>query len=696
MIRVRTDDGLSNPWLLSVGQLAQVAEQEDNSTFESAQPIPAPAVVEGRAEGNDVDFFRFAGKKGQRIVLDAQCARIGSGVDPTIRLTTASRAYVASADDSPGLLTDARLTAVLPEDTDYIVELSDSRYQGGGRPVYRLVVGAVPMADEVFPIGGRRGETIGLELRGGTLGGARVAAATVSPATGSELALVRATDQALGLVSPGGPALDVESMPALVVGDYPELREPADPSAPPLRAAAPVVLNGRIDPAGDEDRFTLAVAPGQKLSIRVDAFEKGSALDGVLQVYGPTGASLATADDTNIPVPPAKAGGKPTNLISPDPSLEFTVPAGVSEITLALKDLESRGGVGFPYRIAIEPVVPGFELALNDAQVSIPKGGTAVVGVAVKRKGYDGPIALGLADAPAGMTVRAGTVAAGQAAGAITVSLAADAAIGAVHLDVVGKADAPGGPIVAHASKALVFAQQSGGPQNQRVTLPTNTVIQAGLFAAPATADPVRIDAPEAPVEVVHGFGGTVPIKAERAPEAAAELAIAAASAPTGLSAEGKLAEKAAEANVAIKSAVEAPLGRSTIVLTAKGKLGGSERTIAIPAVAIEVVRPASLELEAPTIDVKAGETVELKGKVVRKGDFKEPVTVKLTGLPAGLKAEPVTVAPDASEFAVAIVAEPNAPAATAKANAALAFQLNKKDYPTPASPVAVKVVPAK
>src|SRR5207302_1227397 len=48
-IRVRTDDGLSNPILFSVGQLPQVAEAEDNSTFESAQVIPAPAVVEGQA-----------------------------------------------------------------------------------------------------------------------------------------------------------------------------------------------------------------------------------------------------------------------------------------------------------------------------------------------------------------------------------------------------------------------------------------------------------------------------------------------------------------------------------------------------------------------------------------------------------------------------------------------------------------------
>ena len=184
-IRVQTDDGISNPFLLAVGQLPQVAEKEENSTFETAQPIPEPPlVVEGQVAGNDVDFFRFHGRKGQLIVVDAQCARIGSGIDPTIRLTTATanRAYVASADDSPGLLTDARLTAVLPEDGDYVVELSDSRYQGASRPVYRLVIGAVPMAEEVYPLGGRAGETVGLELRGGTLAGVKIAAATLNAA----------------------------------------------------------------------------------------------------------------------------------------------------------------------------------------------------------------------------------------------------------------------------------------------------------------------------------------------------------------------------------------------------------------------------------------------------------------------------------------------------------------------------------
>ena len=298
--RIRTDDGLTAPFLFSVGQVPQIQEKEDNGTFDTAQVIPSPAVVEGKSEGNDVDYFRFAGKKGQRIVVDAQCSRIGSGVDPTIRLTTAAHAYVASADDTPGLMTDARLAVVLPEDTDYVIELSDSRYQGTGRAIYRLLVGPVPVVDEVFPLGGRNGETIGLELRGGTLPGPSIASATLhpNPQADPHAYRPRVTNHTLGIAGPGDPVLDVESIPPLVVDTLPELRESTQAGSPTLKAFAPIVFNGRIGKRGEEDKYVVGVTPGPKYHIEVNAAELGSALDGVLQVRGPDGGILATADDT--------------------------------------------------------------------------------------------------------------------------------------------------------------------------------------------------------------------------------------------------------------------------------------------------------------------------------------------------------------------------------------------------------------
>jgi hypothetical protein len=679
-IRVRTEDGISNPLLFAVGQLPQVAEAEDNSTFLAAQAVPAPVVVEGQAAGNDVDFFRFPGKKGQRIVVDAQCARIGSGVDPTIRLTTATQLYIASADDTPGLLTDARLVATLPEDTDYVVEISDSRYQGGGRPIYRLLIGAVPMAEEVYPIGGRRGESLGVELRGGTLPapGPAVGAALLDPGAGVTLEPLRIRDTRSLL------PLDVESLLPVLVGEVPELREPADPAAAPLRAAAPVALNGRIDPAGDEDRFVLAVTPGQKLRIEVDASEYGSALDATLQVLGGKGEVLASADDT--PPPNPGKGKKAPPIASPDPTLDFTVPAGQTEITLTLRDLGGRGGLGFPYHIRVVPATAGFDLTLDDSQVSIPRGGSAAVGVTVVRKGYNGPIRLDVPNPPAGLTVQPGTIADGQLVGSLTLTAAPDAQFGTVWLAVVGQGQgADGASITATARKTIVFATQT--------VLNTNKQTQVGLVAAPALPTPLRFRAAEKPIEVAHGAGGTIPLVLERSQGADAALTLASLPLPPGLSlGEAKIAEKKDDASLVVNAAPEVPLGTMSIALLAKGKLGGAEQTIAVPEITLDVVRPVVLELAAPVLEVKAGETTEVKGKITRKGTFREEVTVKLDKLPAGVKAEPVKVAPDQTEFTLKVESDAKAAAAEAKAAVALVFQVAKKDYPLPATPLGVKV----
>ncbi len=686
-IRVKTDDGISNPFLFSVGQLPQVAEKEENNTFDTAQAVPSPVVVEGQSAGNDVDFFKFPGKKGQLIVVDAQCARIGSGVDPTIRLTAANHDFVASADDTAGLLTDARLTTVLPADGDYVVELSDSRYQGGGRPVYRLLIGAVPMAQEIYPIGGRQGETVGFELRGGTLPDMRIAAATIRGTEGSEVTFARVTNQVLGLTAPADPVLDVESLSPLRVSDVPELRESSDAAAPPTRAAAPVIFNGRIDPKGDEDLFVLAVTPGQKLHVEVEAADIGSALDGVLQALGANNAVLATADDTTVPATGAK--GKAAGIVSPDPRLDLTVPAGLNEVTLKLRDLGGRGGVGYAYRIIVYPNNPGFHLALNDSQITIPKGGSAAVGVTVIRKDFNGPITLSVANPPAGVTVRPGTIADGQLVGAFTVSAAPDAAVGPVSLNVVGQAQGPSGPIVSSAEKAIIFAQQA--------TLPTNTFSQRGLIAATGLPPGITLDTPATPIEIPHGFSGPVPIKVVRANGADTALAVTPLPLPPGVTIPAaNIAAKAAEGSVTVTAAPEAALGAMSVALLAKGKVNNVEQTFAVPAVTLNVIRPAALELAAPSLELKAGATFELKGKVVRKGAFKEPVTVKVNGLPAGLKAEPATVAPEASEFTIKVVAEANAAVAMATSNVSMAFQINKKDYVTPPTSLAVKVTAAK
>jgi hypothetical protein len=377
------------------------------------------------------------------------------------------------------------------------------------------------------------------------------------------------------------------------------------------------------------------------------------------------------------------------SIILPDPTIEATVPSGTNEIAVVIRDLERRGGVGFPYRIVAEPITPDFEIAASQTEVSVPRGGTAAVGVTVKRRGYTGPIAVTVDHPPDGLTVRPGMIADGQAAGVLTLSAAADAGFPAAPIRLVGRSQGTGGSIERVAAETVVFAKQSN--------LATNSITEYGLVAAPALATPVTLDVGTEPVEVAQGFGATIPVKAARTKGSDAALAVSALASPTGVTVPGDtIADNAAEGKIRVQAALEAALGTTTLALQAKGKIGGADRIIIVPAVTLSIVRPASLELAASSVEVKPGATIEVKGRVVRKGTFNEPVTVRINGLPAGLKAEPTTVPAGSSDFLVKIVAEAKVAPTSASAQATLAFQVNKKDYPVPPKPLAIKVVPSK
>ncbi|RUL88540.1 PPC domain-containing protein [Tautonia sociabilis] len=680
-VRVRTDDGLSNAVLLAVGQVPQVVEQEPNNTEDAAQAVTPPVVVDGEAADNDVDFFRFPGKQGDRLVIDVRASRIGSGLDPTVRLTTASGRYVASDDDSPGFLTDARLIVALPEDGDYLIELSDSQYRGANRPNYRLLIGAIPVADEVYPIGGRLGETVGLELIGGTLPDPVVAAVTLEAPEGT----ARLWPSIPGLLA-GVPEFDIELPGALAIGRSPELREPADPEAPPLRVAPPATINGRLELEGDEDQFIVLVQPGKTYRAKVEAALLGSAIDGVLRVLKPDGGQIAQGDDAAIPLS-KKGRNDAVTMNSPDPLTEFAVPEGVTEVTLALRDLSSRGGIGHPYRITVEPVEPTFEVELMAPEASVPRGGAANVPVNIARFGFDGPVTLSVVDPPAGLTVRAGVVPAGQTAGVISLLAAEDADLPGDPIRVVGTGQGPNGPIEVAAETMITFASLAG--------FPTNVRPQRGLPVANALPTPISVESPAGPIEVVQGFSAEVPLSLTRAEGAAAALEVEGVSPPGGLTvAKATIAEGATEGPVTVTAAPDAPLGPALVAFTAKGKVNDADRSFAVPAVAVEVVAPASLSLAVANVELKAGESAQVAGTLARKPPFTQEVTVSLDGLPAGVTAEPVTVAGDATDFTLTLTAAADAAAAEAAAKANAAFKLGDADYPPLSAPLTVKVAP--
>jgi hypothetical protein len=72
---------------LVVGEFAEVTEQGANDEPAGANAAATPATINGRIERpGDVDVFRFAAKKGQRLIVDVNARRLGSPLDSFVEV----------------------------------------------------------------------------------------------------------------------------------------------------------------------------------------------------------------------------------------------------------------------------------------------------------------------------------------------------------------------------------------------------------------------------------------------------------------------------------------------------------------------------------------------------------------------------------------------------------------------------------
>jgi len=166
----RWNAGLSNQVTYAVDALPEANEIEPNDTVGHAQRITLPVIINGRiGKPGDVDKLRFEGRAGDEAVAEVYARRLDSPLDSLLRLTDASGRMVAWNDDyddkAMGLLTDqadSYLSARLPHQGVYYVQLSDAQRHGGDEYAYRLRIGpprpdfalcATPSAINV-PLGG--------------------------------------------------------------------------------------------------------------------------------------------------------------------------------------------------------------------------------------------------------------------------------------------------------------------------------------------------------------------------------------------------------------------------------------------------------------------------------------------------------------------------------------------------------------
>ena len=497
--------GASNPRFFAVDNKPEINETEPNNRLDQANEVPLGAIVNGQSNGADQDFYRFTATKGQRLLIDCQARRIDSRFDPAIVLYNASGDELLNVHD--GSHRDTLLDYTVPADGEYVVEVHDFIYAGGGGYFYRLEVGAGPHVDFVLPPAGPPGSNLAYEIYGRNLPGGKPAPGMTIDGRPLEMvtanialptledaqrlpagALVEPAEAETEAIlyrhpTPQGPASSV--LIGLATAPLVNEREPNNAPEQAQKLSLPCECVGQFYPLGDQDWFVFDAKKGDAWWIEVISQRQGQSADPYLLIQQVSVdkqgqeqvKDLQQTDDV-------RNGNRGRSLdfdtAHDDPIYRFTAPAD-GTYRLLVRDLyaSSRGDPRFVYRLCIRPERPDFSLAAfpqfpgtqPNQQQSLAwtpylrKGGSDEIEVvAFRRDGFDGEIVVTAEGLPAGVAARPATIGPNRNSATLVLTAADNAAATVAPFRILGKARLPTGEVTRPARCASIVWP---GQQNQ-------------------------------------------------------------------------------------------------------------------------------------------------------------------------------------------------------------------------------------
>ena len=621
-----------------IDDLPVVTDNGDNHSSEKAQLVELPAGVNGTIDGSYRDYYAFEAAKGQRVAVEILASRIGSTMDPVVRLLDGQGNELAMADDNEGLGADCRFSRTLEQPGRYVVEVADNKFQGGLR--YSLRLGDFPIVTAPFPLGAVRGESAELGFLGQDQGDVESLQLTIPADLPSERL-------AIGARFPGGAS---SAMTVIAVDSLAEQveAEPNDDPGQGTEVSFPGAVSGGLLEAGDKDHFSFNATKGQVLNFRTLARSLGSAAYLQLRVLNAEGSQLATTTVSD----------------AAELSLRYTVPDD-GKYFLVVDDLLRRGGPEFVYRVAVT-LGSSFSLTLKNDKATVNQfvvgkgnGGFAFP-ITVGRTGYDGPITISLEPALEGVQIWNGVIAekAKEARPIVVIPQALEE--GDLRmLRVVGTATVDG--------------------VEQKVVMRSEAWLRTkhpAMLYPPAWYDGLLSMGTSAPVEPFYDFKApsesvtfarqvgqvNCPLTLERKhKDFKAGMNVFFQQLPEGFSASVK-ADKDTY-TVTLSGPADAAAGELSFRIACFGEFNGKGQTI-FRDVPITVVDPISVTL-TPVGALLVGQKQKVKIEIVRAaGSEPQDVTLSWTKLPAGVSGdETITIAKDKSEVEVELAAAADAAA---------------------------------
>ena len=363
-IRVVTARGISNLRPVVIDDLPDPGKR-------STGLLPLFSATDGTAVAGKPNRYRVRLTAGQRLTVDLWARRLGSQLDPVVRVTDAGGKTMVAVDDSPGLSGDVRLSFEVPHPGDHVITVRDVRGRGGDGYFFRLRLGTFGSFAGTWPLVIRRGTSVDARL----LGRSRqdITRTLAIPADHRQPAwwFGVSTDEARG-----------SALVAVRVTRQQQVieTEPNDKPAQATAVPADAGVNGRLERPGDRDWYRVPVRSGQRLRIVGRTASLGMPGRLFLRLCDAAGKTLAEAPQA---VPARRV-------------LEYTATADAG-LLLRVDELQRRGGPRYAYHLQFGSVRPGFELAAATDRLHASPGGSVSLKVTCTRRDFNGPITLAVA-----------------------------------------------------------------------------------------------------------------------------------------------------------------------------------------------------------------------------------------------------------------------------------------------------------
>jgi hypothetical protein len=634
-MRVITDKGVTPLKLLFVDDLPSIGSVGSNVQMSSAQAVTVPTAIDGSVPGLGWQFFKFTAQAGQRLSFEVVARRLGSSLDPILRLLDSKGRELAYNDDTPGLSSDSSFIYTFKEAGEYVLELRDIKYGAG---FFRLRIGDFPVATVAYPLAVQRGTSTNVTLVGFGVDGLSPVTLSVPPTFPGEW-------MNISLKRPNG-ASGYSSVAVVSTPQFIE-HEPNNSAEQANRIDLSHDINGRLEQPGDIDRFVFAAKKDQTATFTGITRQQGSPTDLNFRILNKDGGQLAAADDTG------------TN----EGSVTFKFPSD-GEYSLVVEDLNHRGGSEHAYRIAVTRNSPQFTLAASLDTFNVPAGGSVMATVTAVRTGYAGPIELSVLNLPAGVTASKSVIGAGRNDAVITLQATPEFAAGEMYnISIVGTARVGDLDVVVPVEIGGVLKTRHNNMRWSPLALEKAVVASS----APVPGFAWRAE----PNVITFGkdLSAKVKLIATRAAGFEEGVAVAVTPAqnglPPGVTVGVKNIDKGqTEAEIVISANAQAALGDFTAGLTGTLKQGDKTAVQGL-ALRLHLAVPMTIKLEPAAGKITKGGTLVVKALVERNPAFTGPVTVTLQNLPPGITAAPATIAADQSTIDLTLTAAADVAATT-------------------------------